>query len=294
MAKIHSKLILGSANFGLDYGLTNASGKISDDELRKILIEAKAAGIEMIDTAQAYGNSEVRLGSLLSNNSYKIITKINSGLEQNYHPNSVLELVKKSCERLDRPHLHAVMFHRPEVLIGHNGKKIIRELEVLKAKNMVSKIGLSIYSPEILREIPALGQLDIIQAPFNVIDQQILSSGWAAKLKDSGIEIHTRSTFLQGLLLLKKSKLPKYFEKNWPSLFETWFEFLKTNGYGATQTALSFVLRQPWIEKVVVGVDSASQLRSLLEIEKSIILEDFPKLQCCDENLINPSRWELS
>ena len=185
------------------------------------------------------------------------------------------------------------MLHRPEVLLDKFGTKIIKELQTLKSENIVSKIGVSISSPDILKEIINLFDFDIVQAPFNVFDQRILSSGWADKLKENNVEIHTRSVFLQGLLLLQKQKLPMYFADNWPDLMSSWFGFLETHKTDAKTIALSFALRQPWIDKLVVGVDNVEQLKNLLKIEQSPPPLIFPKLECIDENLIDPSRWKL-
>lgn len=288
-----SKLVLGSANFGLDYGLTNEAGRISKFELKKILYEAKLAKIKLIDTAQAYGDSEARIGSLCSDGCFDIVTKINIGLEKDFFANSVSNLVKQSCERLNKSQLYAVMLHNPEVLLAGFGGQIIEELQNLKAQNIVSKVGVSIYSPTILEEILTLLKLDIVQVPFNIFDQKILSSGWAEKLKDHGTEVHARSVFLQGLLLMQRSSLHSYFENNWPSLFDLWYEFMKTNGYDAATVALNFVLKQELIDKVVVGVNSAAQLRALVEIENSRSSLSFPQFDCNDENLLNPSKWKL-
>ena len=155
------------------------------------------------------------------------------------------------------------MLHRPEVLLGNHGRSIIKDLLTLKEQSVISKVGISVYSPNIIGAISKLFQLDIVQAPFNIFDQQILSSGWSDKLKENGVEIHTRSVFLQGLLLMKQSTLSNYFTKNWPDHFDTWYKFLKFNRADALDIALNFALKQDWIDKVVVGVDSVSQLRAL-------------------------------
>ena len=99
--------------------------------------------------------------------------------------------------------------------MGNHGTAIVKELLALKERNIISKIGISIYSPEILEAILKLCSVDIVQAPFNIFDQQMLLSGWSDKLKESDVEIHTRSVFLQGLLLMQKPSLPKYFTNNW-------------------------------------------------------------------------------
>ncbi len=222
MNKTISKLALGSANFGFDYGLTNTSGKISKSELKNILFLAERSGIEVVDTAQAYGDSEKRLGALCCDGRFKFVTKIGVSLDEGFEKNSLNKIVEQSRKRLNQSRLYAIMLHRPEVLLGDKGSTIIKELQWLKDLNIVSKVGISIYSPEILEEVSKILQLDIIQAPFNIFDQQILLSGWSDKLKENGVEIHTRSVFLQGLLLLEKLNLPDYFIKHWPAHFDTW------------------------------------------------------------------------
>lgn len=293
MTNTSSKLALGSANFGLDYGVANNSGKISESELSEILLFAQEACIEVVDTAQAYGDSEARIGSLCGDAHFNFVTKIGTEfLNEPCHYN-VISSVKQSCRRLNQSRLYAVMLHRPEVLLGNQGREVVRELQILKEKGIASKVGVSIYSPEILTALSRVFEPDIVQVPFNLFDQQILSSGWSDKLKSAGIEIHTRSVFLQGLLLMQRSSLPKYFIKHWPAHFQAWYEFLDYNGVNALEVALKFALNQDWIDRIVVGVDSVSQLKALVEIENALGQIDFPLLGCNDLNLINPSKWDL-
>jgi aryl-alcohol dehydrogenase-like predicted oxidoreductase len=293
MNKTTSKLALGSANFGLDYGLANKSGKISVNDLADILLFAQEAGIDVVDTAQAYGDSEARIGSLCGDGQFNIVTKIGVGLEKKFVDHNAISSVKQSCRRLNQSQLYAVMLHRPEVLLGSQGSAIARELQTLKEQGVITKIGISIYSPEIIVAISKLFKLDIVQVPFNIFDQQILSSGWSEKLKRNGVEIHTRSVFLQGLLLMKRSSLPEYFVKHWPTHFDAWYKFLNESKADALNVALKFALKQDWIDKIVVGVDSVSQLKALVEIEKTSVSIDFPLLKCDNPNLINPSKWNL-
>lgn len=293
MYKNITKLVIGSANFGQEYGLANIAGKISETEIKNILSLAEKAGVEAIDTAQAYGDSESRLGTICTNNRFKMITKVNPDLKNGFIKNDLTKLVFKSCERLNQTRLYAVMLHRAEVLLGDHGNSIVAELRSLKEQGIVDKIGISIYSPEILEELPKKIQFDIVQAPFNIFDQRLLSSGWSFKLKTEGVEIHARSVFLQGLLLMRQSRLPSYFKENWPNLFGSWYDFLHANNADASAVALNFVLKQKWIDKVVVGVDSTKHLKALLRIEDSSYALNFPELGCYDTNLINPSKWKL-
>ena len=291
MTEFSSRLALGSVNFGLDYGVANSAGKLSQLELEKILFASEEAGIKVIDTAQAYGDSEAQIGALCCDGRFKMVTKIGVDLPKGCVKNSVSNLVEQSCKRLNQSSLYAVLLHRPEVLLGDEGGIIVRELLTLKEKGLISKIGISIYSPEILEDLSKLLDLDIVQVPFNVFDQQIYTTGWSNKLKNKGTEIHTRSVFLQGLLLMDHSILPTFFKSNWPELFHSWYEFLKMTGSDAVRVALQFALKQDWIDNIVVGVDSAAQLRSLLEIERSEISLELPDLRSEDTNLINPSNW---
>ena len=294
MAETTSKLALGSANFGLDYGVANNSGRISESELVNMMLFAQGARIKVIDTAQAYGDSEVRIGLLCDENQFNFVTKIGAEFTNQPIDINVISCVQESCRRLNQSRLYAVMLHRPEVLLSNQGSEVVREFQILKEQGIISKIGVSVYSPEILTAISRVFDVDIVQVPFNLFDQQILSSGWSDKLKSNGVEIHTRSVFLQGLLLMQKSDLPDYFMKYWPAHFEAWYKFLDYNRADALEVALKFALQQDWIDKIVVGVDSVSQLKALVKIEKSSEPIDFPLLSSNDPNLINPSNWQLA
>jgi aryl-alcohol dehydrogenase-like predicted oxidoreductase len=287
-----SKLVLGSANFGLRYGISNNGGKLEKTELINILNLAEASGIKTIDTAQAYGDSEQRLGSLLRSK-FDVITKIGVNLVSSHANNQMTSLVVESLDRLAVDRLSAVLLHRPELLLGPDGPVIASELNNLKEKGLTDKIGISIYSSEILAKINKLIELDIVQVPFNLFDQRILKSGWSEKLKEKGTEIHTRSTFLQGLLLMKRSEIPKYFSKNWPTLFEEWFYFQRKTGAPADEITLDFALKQSWIDKIVVGVDNALQLDRLLQIEVSKRCKSSPYFDVDDIDLLDPSRWRI-
>ena len=178
-----------------------------------------------------------------------------------------------------------------EIILSEHGSSIIIELDKLKNNGIIAKFGASIYSPNILENLSQMTNFDIIQAPFNIFDQRLLLSGWSERLKETGTEIHTRSTFLQGLLLLTHDELPEYFMKYWPDQFSSWFDFIKFHNVNALDTALNFVANQPWVDKVVVGVDTAAQLASLIGLERSTSPLPCEPLACSELNLIDPSRW---
>ena len=194
---------------------------------------------------------------------------------------------------LNRKRIYGVLIHHSEVLLGLNSKEIIRGLTELKETGLVEKIGLSIYEPDILNEAFNQFDFDIIQLPFNVFDQRIIESGWVEKLQDKGVEIHSRSVFLQGLLLKNSSQLLNYFYQNWKSLFDKWYDIQQRMSKDSVTLALGHVLSQSWIDKIIVGIDNANQLEQLIQIERFTDHINLNDLKCNDINLINPSNWKL-
>lgn len=292
MPNITSKLVLGTANFGLKYGVANFAGKLSDEALKKILQNASQAGIKTFDTAQAYGDSEKRLGLFMGLEA-KVITKIGDDLRGGYEAGIIRTGVKTSLDRLQRDRLKGILLHRPELLLGVDGRKIAADLQLVKDEGLVEKIGVSIYSSDVLDEITKLVQLDIVQVPFSIFDQRIYNSGWVDRLKADKVEIHARSVFLQGLLLMKRSELPTWFSVNWPFLFTDWFAYQDYVNQKADKIALSFVLQKPWIDKVIVGVDNHLQLLRLVEIEKDLSFETYEGFSIDDIRLVEPSNWKI-
>ena len=291
MTELNSKLAIGTANFGLEYGVTNNNGRLSDAEIKNIMQEAKISNVTTFDTAQGYGDSEERLGSFV-NEEINIITKIGNELNTNKEYLDLHQIFIGSLCRLKCEKVYGLLLHDPNVLLGQNGGKIVRELRQLKDEGSVEKIGVSIYEPETLTAILPLFDFDLVQVPFNVFNREVYFSGWVDKLKSKNIEIHVRSVFLQGILLSQRRDLPNWFLSNWPDLFDQWFDFQMQVGANADEVALRFALQQPWIDKVIVGVDNASQLGRLVEIE-NINKQDYrPKFFSRDPVLIYPSKWK--
>ena len=175
-------------------------------------------------------------------------------------------------------------------LIGVNGNKIYDALLELKEKNLISKIGISIYSPDELDIIISKFKIDIVQSPFNVFDTRLQDSGWMKELYDMNIEIHTRSTFLQGLLLMHEEKIPSKFSK-WESLFHAWNEEVAKKNITKMEACLQFSCSFKEIDKVIFGVDNLKQFKEVMDynfLNNSYNLNNFSST---DESLINPSKW---
>jgi aryl-alcohol dehydrogenase-like predicted oxidoreductase len=285
-----NRIALGTAQFGLPYGISNQIGQVTRLVAGEILQMAAKNNIDTVDTAIAYGQSETFLGEIGTEN-FKIVTKL-PPIPDNFIEVSkwVAEQFSVSLKRLNVTKVYGLLLHQPEQLLGPNGEALYRALRVLQDNGQVNKVGISIYEPTELDELIPQFKLDLVQAPFNLIDRCLYSTGWLPRLKELGLEVHTRSTFLQGLLLMKTDEIPSKFA-SWDSLWLRWQQWLKDRDISSIQACLAFPLSFPEIDRVVVGVESVSQLEQILSSAINFPELDLPDIQCSDVNLINPSRW---
>ena len=285
-----SRLALGTVQFGLPYGIANQNGQVSYDNLKAILSFASCAGIDTLDTAISYGDSEACLGEL-GIKEFKIITKLPSIPDNTADVNRwIYDQILASLERLGVQSIYGLLLHRSQQLLEPNGKVIVQALEQLKSEGVVKKIGASIYSPSELNQVTQVCSIDLIQAPFSIIDRRLLTSGWLQKLHEADVEVHARSAFLQGLLLMPRTAIPEKFHK-WSYIWDIWHRWLDCNNAPAVKACIGFVQRFPQIDRVVVGVDNVRQLTEILGAERSQLDASLPDISSTDEMLINPSCW---
>ncbi len=285
-----SRLALGTAQFGLNYGIANQVGQISRMEAGAMLEIAEKNEIDTLDTAIVYGESETCLGEI-GTQGFRLISKL-PGLPDGCSDVGawLKQQVAASLSRLGLTSIYGLLLHRPEQLIGHNGEVLYSALQSLKDYGLVQKVGVSVYAPSELSALMAKFNFDLIQAPFNLIDRRIYESGWLDRLKDIGVEVHTRSVFLQGLLLMPQADIPIKFMP-WRDLLQKWSQWQIANNISALQACLAFPLSFPQIDRVVVGADSVRQLAEIIQAANVKINNTEPTLQCDDEQLINPAMW---
>lgn len=284
------RLALGTVQFGLHYGIANAAGQVTRPQAKVMLRLASASGIDTVDTAIAYGESEACLGEI-GTQGLNVVTKLPAVPEGCKDVRAwVRNQVAASLTRLGVPSIYGLLLHRPEQLLLPYGETLYGAIRELQSLGQVQKSGISIYSPmELDRLIPQY-RFDLVQAPFNLIDRRLQASRWLHRLKNEGVEVHTRSVFLQGLLLMEKSEIPSKFMR-WRHLWLVWQQWLKQHEMTAVQGCLAFALSIPEIDRVIVGADSVEQLSQIVNSANTCNQFAFPELQCEDENLINPARW---
>lgn len=287
-----SRLAIGTAQFGMRYGVSNTADSVPDEQIVAILAMARAAGVDTVDTAIAYGDSEQRLGrSGISG--WRVVSKL-PPLPDGVHDveHWVFSELAGSLERLGIDQLEGLLLHRPADLLGPNGSAYSRALERARGEGLTRSIGFSIYSPDDLASLISTLRPDLIQAPFNVVDRRLASSGWLEDLSEREIRVHARSAFLQGLLLMPGTDIPAWFDR-WRTLLDTWRQGCAALGTSPLVVALRFVLSWPSIERVVVGVASTRQLEEILAAAGTVQEYGFPDVQSQDPELIDPSRWLL-
>lgn len=285
------KLALGTVQFGLSYGVANINGQVSPEEAKIMISTAQKDGIELIDTAIGYGESESCLGSVGVNN-LKVVSKLPSIPDSIKDINGWMEVqVKESLGRLNIDSLYGLLLHQPGQLLSTKGSLIYEALEQLKEQKFIQKSGISIYSPDELDLICDIYNFDIVQSPFNIIDQRLYSSGWLNKLNMQGVEVHVRSAFLQGLLLIPLHEIPAYFSP-WKKLFVTWKSWLEEQSLLPVEGCLAFIKTFSDINYLLVGADNNNHLNEIISAFKKAEVNTFPEICSSDENLINPGLWK--
>jgi aryl-alcohol dehydrogenase-like predicted oxidoreductase len=198
-----------------------------------------------------------------------------------------------ALRRLGTTAVHAVLLHRPAQLLESNGPALYRALAGLKDAGLAHRIGISIYDPQELEALQGRFALDIVQLPFNILDGRWARSGWLARLNAQGTEIHARSAFLQGLLLMPPSRRPAFFAQ-WQSLWDAWDAWLSATGLTPLQACLRHALAVPEIARVVVGVDALAQLQEIIAAASGDAPAAPASLATQDTTLLNPAAWKLN
>ena len=255
------QLCLGTVQFGLPYGITNQQGQVLESEVRSILDLAALSGIELLDTAQAYGTAEIVLGRCWPSEAPKrLISKLSAGAPSQSWEDSLIT----SLQRLQAPKLHGFLLHRSSDLRAADGEALLDWLEGLRERGLVECIGVSIYEASELEGLP-LDRLQLVQLPLSIYDQRLICDGTVAMLQDRGIAVHARSVLLQGLLLQTPQQWPDHLSPAFRLHHTKWLEHLHQEGLSPLAGALGFVRACGGVEAVLVGVVSCQELAEVLQ-----------------------------
>lgn len=286
---MNNKLILGTVQFGLNYGINNSSGIPSEIDVFGILDTAFNQHIVLLDTADAYGNAIELIGKyhLQSNNRFKVLSKF-----KEVKANELCVQVQKSLNTLHIDQFEVYSYHSFNDYLNYPFLK--DELQSLKSKGLIKKIGISVYTNPEIEQICIDDCIDVIQLPFNLLDNQNIRGKYIEKAKQNNKEIHTRSVFLQGLLFMNEETIPQKFKVLKPYI-EKIRQYCLRESISVNSLALSYAIYKKTIDHVLIGVDTKDQLlkniESIADKEKAF---DFinQNINVIETELLNPVNWK--
>ena len=286
---MYQKIVLGTAQFGRKYGISNSTGKISLPEIFKILEFLKKKKIKFLDTARSYAKSESEIGSYFKkrNQKFKIITKFSFK-----SPDSISRQFENSFYSLG---------YLPDTILAHSSKDYLnpifhKEIELIKKKYYIKNIGVSLYDVKELKKILKYKKPDIIQVPVNILDRSFLDEKIIKLLKKKSIKILGRSIFLQGLFFKKEEYIYKNF-KNIKTVYKKLLEIASAEKMSLSGLSLNWAYNLKEIDKIIIGIDSLSHLKKNLKIiERKISKNGYKKIKEINikNNMITkPNLWKI-
>jgi len=290
------KIVLGTAQFGLDYGISNKQGKTHRKNIPDILNYAHKNRINFLDTALSYGNSEEVIGSIRSTQAWNIVTKtknFKNKLINNDDANELRRSFEQSLVKLNRDRVYGLLMHDCNDLFKPGGEKLFKEMKCIRSLGNAKKIGASVYNIDQIYQLLDSYDIDIIQLPINIFDQRLIKFNVLEKIKELNIEIHARSVFLQGLLLLPLDDVPSYFSQIKNQL-ENFTIRAKELSLSKLELALAFVQSINEIDKIVIGINSLGQLYEIINSTNvRLNIFDFESFSVENQKIIDPSQWKL-
>ena len=287
------RICLGTATFGLDYGITNLQGKLPLKDIEKILARALECGICEIDTAQAYGDAEERLGQI-GLKDFQVTTKTSpSGDNITLGKWNISKALELSLSRLKVENCHGFLLHDTAPFHSEGADQIAKQLHQLKSEKRVSHIGFSSYEPAEAELLCGRYDFDMVQLPFNLLDQRAGESGALARLKKRGVSVSVRSVFLQGLLLSPPSTSQN--NANLPlEAVEEFHQECQKHRVTPLQAALGFVLQEKDISSIVLGCASLKEWEEILSVIKQprATISWSPQTDLQKE-MLDPRRWQI-
>lgn len=284
------KLILGTVQFGINYGINNSTGMPSENDVNAILTCAYNSGIRTLDTAAAYGLAENRIGNfheLNANQKFTVNTKFSKDSSVTWLPSLINSIHSMKLEQID-----TIMFHSFESYL--NNKPHLKEIYVTGVSKYFKRIGVSVYTNEEMEALINDEWVSVVQLPFNLLDNHLKRNAIVEKLREQKKEIHTRSCFLQGLFFLNEDKIPEKLTAVKPFLNKL-KQITAENKIEMGHLALQYALSKSYIDKVLIGVDTVTQLENNIKwAEETIdgpVFNQIDLINVTDLDLLNPSKW---
>lgn len=283
------RLGIGTVQFGTAYGISNTHGQVARSEAAAILEIGREAGVDLLDTAAAYGQAEEVVGGLLARfPRYATITKT---ARKTGGVDSVIERARLSHHQLGGRRLYGLLVHSAADLATDDGAQLWQGLQRLRDQGLFTKIGISAYASDDPVALARQWRPDIMQLPLSVFDQRLVRAGVLEALKEGSVEIHVRSVFLQGAIFLDPAKLPASLQHASTAL-EHFHSRLRALEVSPLEAGLSYALSLDQVDRVIVGMTTAEEAREIFAAAGAA-RHDLPwsELAIEDEVLLDPRRW---
>ena len=291
------KLCIGTAQFGLPYGITNRAGKIPDREGRRILTLAQDAHIRLIDTAQSYGDAEDAVGRQVpESHNFRFISKLSAQKKACFCSDDIRvweESFQRSCRSLRVSQLECFFLHQPQDLLKPGGEYLKKWLLSLRDRGLVNRLGMSIYGDDDLQGVNE-SLLDVVQMPISLFDQRGLEDGLVSHLRDRGVLVHARSIYLQGLIATHPELWPRWTSSASRNHQLELVKCARSKECNLIDLALGFIKVQSEIDAVVIGLCKEQQLKELLEAweKKSPWVDnEWKAWSLRDQQILDPRKW---
>lgn len=286
---LKQKIALGTVQLGLKYGINNQSGKPDEVEAHRILDKAASEEISLLDSAEAYGNSLNVIGAYLKRNQdspFRIISKFIGDSEP------LKDKVNRTLSHTGQDSLYAFLFHR---FSDYQSGEYLGQLLDLKKEGKIKRIGVSLYNEMELEASLRDPDISVIQIPFNPFDASEQKKKLLVEARSYGKEIHVRSIFLQGLFFKETNDLTGNL-KGFIESLQTFHSLLKDYGIRAREACLNYVLHQPFIDYIIIGVETRNQLeenlQSILTQCPAELFDQLEAIRFQDKFLLNPANWK--
>lgn len=284
-----SKLILGTVQFGLNYGINNLTGKPSEEKVFQMLEYAWNHGVNHLDTADEYGTAPQLIGEFIvdTGKKFEVNTKFKGNL-------SLRTQVMKTLDSLKLDSLNSYFYHTFKDFASYPA--LLEELVQLRSEKLIGRIGVSVYGNDEFTEVLRSAEVDVVQLPFNLLDNRFQRSELLTEAKQKGKEIHARTVFLQGLFFKPIDLVPDFLRPLVPYL-EKLHRLAAEYEFTMDQLALLYVLNQPEIDYAIIGVDNLDQLQYNISLEyrnlPSELMKTINEIQVKEQEieLLYPKNW---
>lgn len=287
------ELALGTVQFGLAYGAVGSGSRVDDSTATAILDAAWHHGVRTLDSAAAYGDIEERLAGLCGQHPFQIVSKVRPlGTVEGFDARikAVRDSIAASISRLgDR--LHALMFHSAADLLADDGPALWDAAREALPGHAVVRLGVSCYAPDELLTLRERLDVQIAQLPANALDQRLqrtlTDAAQAERL--TGVELHVRSAFLQGLLLSPErgaTRVPAA-----AAALQRWQARCADTALDSATAALGVVKALPRVQTCVVGVETPAQWHEVHAAWTRATPLHWPDLACGDPQTFDPRLW---